>query len=202
MDQSGLRGQQTKVEFMEFLSSYSKLLSAHLTDLHKEMETAVLDVMNQVDSISKSSESHTKQANQVLTSENGESKQVDAREKIREELLKVDGKKVQDQMSEALVAAGNRLKVEMELLGHIDENIKDSIFKIMGFMSNDDVVRQRLEHIGHALEAMQASISELYSQGAEFTTENVLASNKRLSEKVLKSFTMEEERIQFNKIFK
>jgi hypothetical protein len=201
MEQFKLSGKQTKVEFMEFLSSYSKLLSAHLIDLHREMETAVLDVMNQVETISKSSESQSLIANQALTSTNGEIKKVDVREKIRAELSQVDGKKVQDQMSQSLVSAGNRLKEEMKLLDHVEMNIKDSIFKIMGYMSNDDVVRQRLEHIGQALEAMQSTISELYSQGSELTTESVVEANKRLSEKVLKSFTMEDERAQFKKIF-
>lgn len=196
-----MSGQQTKVEFMEFLSSYSKLLSAQLIDLHREMETAVLDVMNQVESISKFSESQALIANQVLTSTNGEIKNVDVREMIRAELSQVDGKKVQDHLSQSLVSAGNRLKGEMALLDHVETNIKDSIFKIMGHMSNDDVVRQRLEHIGQALEAMQSTISELYSQGSELTTESVVEANKRLSEKVLKSFTMEEERVQFKKIF-
>ena len=201
MEQSKLSGQQTKVEFMEFLSSYSKLLSAQLIDLHREMETAVLDVMNQVESISKFSESQALIANQVLTSTNGEIKNVDVRKMIRAELSQVDGKKVQDHLSQSLVSAGNRLKAEMALLDHVETNIKDSIFKIMGHMSNDDVVRQRLEHIGQALEAMQSTISELYSQGSELTTESVVEANKRLSEKVLKSFTMEEERVQFKKIF-
>ena len=196
-----MSGQQTKVEFMEFLSSYSKLLSAQLIDLHREMETAVLDVMNQVESISKFSESQALIANQVLTSTNGEIKNVDVRKMIRAELSQVDGKKVQDHLSQSLVSAGNRLKAEMALLDHVETNIKDSIFKIMGHMSNDDVVRQRLEHIGQALEAMQSTISELYSQGSELTTESVVEANKRLSEKVLKSFTMEEERVQFKKIF-
>ena len=196
-----MSGQQTKVEFMEFLSSYSKLLSAQLIDLHREMETAVLDVMNQVESISKFSESQALIANQVLTSTNGEIKNVDVRKMIRAELSQVDGKKVQDHLSQSLVSAGNRLKGEMALLDHVETNIKDSIFKIMGHMSNDDVVRQRLEHIGQALEAMQSTISELYSQGSELTTESVVEANKRLSEKVLKSFTMEEERVQFKKIF-
>jgi len=63
------------------------------------------------------------------------------------------------------------------------------------------VVRQRLEHVGAASIALQVVIKEIYTKHENISVELIEKEIKELNEKVLKSFTMEVERVEFRKIF-
>jgi hypothetical protein len=201
MDSQDLSNQQIKQEFLDFLASYAKMLTDHLSDLQREMEVAVVDVMKQVELINQTSSDETQKADKILSGENGEFKSIGAKEKIQDELSRVDGKKLQEQMGSSMLLAGNKLKADMALLSHVDDKIKDSIFNIIGLVSNDDVVRQRLEHVGAAGIALQVAIKDIYSKNSSLSLELIEKETKELNEKVFKSFTMESERIEFRKVF-
>ena len=196
-----LSSHQIKQEFLDFLASYTDMLTDHLKDLQREMEVAVVDVMRQVELISDTSSEEAGNADKILSGDNGEFKEVDAKEKIQSELSRVDGKKLQEHMGQSMLKAGNKLKSDMALLSQVDDKIKTSVFNIIGLASNDDVVRQRLEHVGAAGVALQVLIKEIYTKHENISVELVENEIKELNEKVLKSFTMEDERIEFRKIF-
>ncbi len=196
-----LSSHQIKQEFLDFLASYTDMLTDHLKDLQREMEVAVVDVMRQVELISDTSSEEAGNADKILSGDNGEFKEVDAKEKIQSELSRVDGKKLQEHMGQSMLKAGNKLKSDMALLSQVDDKIKTSVFNIIGLASNDDVVRQRLEHVGAAGVALQVLIKEIYTKHESISVELVEKEIKELNEKVLKSFTMEDERVEFRKIF-
>ncbi len=196
-----LSSHQIKQEFLDFLASYTDMLTDHLKDLQREMEVAVVDVMRQVELISDTSSEEAGNADKILSGDNGEFKEVDAKEKIQSELSRVDGKKLQEHMGQSMLKAGNKLKSDMALLSQVDDKIKTSVFNIIGLASNDDVVRQRLEHVGAAGVALQVLIKEIYTKHENISVELVENEIKELNEKVLKSFTMEDERVEFRKIF-
>ncbi|MEI8027470.1 MAG: hypothetical protein WCI18_14070 [Pseudomonadota bacterium] len=196
-----LSSHQIKQEFVDFLTSYTDMLTDHLKDLQREMEVAVVDVMKQVSLISDTSSEEAGNAVKILSGENGEFKEVDAKEKIQKELARVDGKRLQEQMGQSMLKAGNKLKADMALLSEVDDKIKTSVFNIIGLVSNDDVVRQRLEHVGAASVALQVVIKEIYTKHENISVELIEKEIKELNEKVLKSFTMEVERVEFRKIF-
>jgi hypothetical protein len=177
------------------------MLTDHLSDLQREMEVAVVDVMKQVELINQTSSDETQKADKILSGENGEFKSVGAKEKIQDELSRVDGKKLQEQMGSSMLLAGNKLKADMARLSHVDDKIKDSIFNIIGLVSNDDVVRHRLEHVGAAGIALQVAIKDIYSKNSSLSLELIEKETKELNEKVFKSFTMESERNEFRKVF-
>ncbi len=196
-----LSSHQIKQEFLEFLASYTHMLTDHLKDLQREMEVAVVDVMKQVELISDTSSEEAGNADKILSGDNGEFKAVDAKEKIQSELSRVDGKRLQEQMGQSMLKAGNKLKSDMALLGQVDDKIRTSVFTIIGLVSNDDVVRQRLEHVGAASIALQVAIKEIYSNHENISVELMEKVIKDLNEQVFKSFTMEDERVDFKKVF-
>lgn len=196
-----LSSDQIKQEFLDFLASYTDMLTDHLKELQKEMENAVLDVMKQVSLISDTSNEEAGQAVKILSGENGEFKEIDAKEKIQSELARVDGKKLQEQVGQSMLKAGNKLKSDMALLSEVDDKIEASVFNIIGLISNDDVVRQRLEHVGAASVALRIVIQDIYTKNESISVELIEKEIKELNEKVLTIFTTEVERVEFRKVF-
>ena len=57
-------------------------------------------------------------------------------------------------------------------LNNLDENVRGFLFAIMGGLSMDDVVRQRLEHVSTGLIALQKGVTEvisMYKSGAKIS---------------------------------
>jgi len=192
---------QIKQEFLDFLATYTLMLTDHLKSLQIEMEEAIVDVVKQVELISDTSNEEAGNAVKILSGDSGGFKSVDAQEKIHSELSLVEAKRLNEKVGKSILKAGNKLKSDMALLGQVDEKIKASVFNIIGLVSNDDVVRQRLEHVGLASVALQAAIEDIYTNHENISVDLIEKQIRDLNDKVFKSFTMEVERSEFKKVF-
>jgi len=192
---------QLKQEFLDFLATYTHMLTDHLKSLQIEMEEAVVDVVKQVELISDTSNEQAGNAVKILSGDNGGFKSVNAQQKTQSELSLAESKKLDERVDKSIVKAGNKLKADMALLGQVDEKIKASVFNIIGLVSNDDVVRQRLEHVGLASVALQAAIEDIYTNHENISVDLIEKQIRDLNDKVFKSFTMEVERSEFKKVF-
>jgi regulator of protease activity HflC (stomatin/prohibitin superfamily) len=90
----------------------------------------------------------------------------------------------------------------MANLTDLDQSVQEVLTAIMGALSVDDVVRQRLEHVTTATHALDHSVSALLSEFAKGTFSPVVATTVRndLAQKMYKSFTMEDEKQVFKSI--
>ena len=92
----------------------------------------------------------------------------------------------------------------MSGLSNLDESVRGFLFAIMGGLSMDDVVRQRLEHVSAALVAQQAGINQLiakYNAGEKVTEAFIEEIQLQMLKVMFKAYTMEDEKIVFKRVF-
>jgi len=90
----------------------------------------------------------------------------------------------------------------MEAISTLDDNIKQVLISIMGALSTDDVIDQKLDHVERSLNALQISLAYvLVDFAARFTHEGVEKLKRELIQYVYRQYTMESERDVHKNIF-
>jgi len=90
----------------------------------------------------------------------------------------------------------------MEALATMDDSVRDLVMKIMGALSADDVIGQRLDHAKMSIKSLCVSLDYvLIDVSRRFTLENVQRACDDLLHHTLNLYTTEEERDLFKKHF-
>ncbi|MDB2447208.1 hypothetical protein N9W79_01145 [bacterium] len=191
-----------KNDLVKFITNYTSLLSKQLAEVHTEMEGAVETIMDGINRISTETDEQTKNADTVLVGDASvvkvDGKQLAADEKSKIKELGKQGVNV----SPDVVQAGNRLKEYMAGLHDLDDTLQQAIFSIMGRMSNDDIIRQKIEHIAYTCTELAKTLNEVYMDvDSKLLPDAVEGLEQELLKKVMDSYTMESEKDQFKKVF-
>ena len=181
-------------DLLVFLRDFSTLVDAHLNDVRKIMITTVDEMMNSVNMINEATDFKKKKADELIVkgSDGGSfvsrsAKEVDVRyadpaERVKEFNAKLSG--------------------HMATLANLDDSVRGVLFTIMGSLSMDDVVRQRLEHVSTSIHAMKVSVENVinYFTSGGLNEAHVDAEMSVLVNKMYKSFTMEDEKTVFRRV--
>ncbi len=90
----------------------------------------------------------------------------------------------------------------MEAMETLDGDLQGMLISMMGALSRDDVIAQKIEHVVTALNAMQTSLTYLLTDFEERCKEsNVERFTKELKTFVFRSYTMEDEKKIFYNVF-
>jgi hypothetical protein len=206
---------------VSFLAQYTRLLEGQLLNIRETMVSTVETVMQGVAGISSTTEDRRQHAEKVL-----ESTYVNP--DMETEILIQDMQKVVDEifdeMSERhakgqdigqLVSAepevlvrnrinrfAGRFKTEMNTLNTIDDELKNVIFGIIGALSSEDVIAQKLEHVVMSLKILQTGLNYVlidYDQRCTLDElEKVAADIKSYT---FRQYTAEDEKKRFLAIF-
>ena len=104
--------------------------------------------------------------------------------------------------ADALRRHGGHFSKHMEALTTLDDEVKNMLMNMMGALSNDDVIGQRLEHIVQGVHALKAGLSYLLVDfSTRFNPGGVATFRNDLLDTTWKQYTMEEERDLFRKHF-
>ncbi len=198
-----------------FVRNYTDLLEHNLRDIHQVMREAVDGVMAGIQEISNKTAEGKRKANEVLTTTytnpDAEAKQVidaaqDAVDQVMEQALSGGGAKTSAQEQEELKAKLRRssgiFSKHMESLEKLDDDLSGLLLSMMGALSRDDVISQRIEHVMMGLNAMQASLTYILTDFETRCKEGEVDRYIRdLKAFTLRTYTTEDEKRQFYQVF-
>jgi hypothetical protein len=200
-----------------FVRNYTDLLEHHLRDIHGVMRETVDGVMQGIQEISNKTAEGKRKANEVLTTTytnpDEEAKKAiddaqDAVDQVMEQALAAapaakDGSTSdQEELKNKLRRSSGIFSKHMESLERLDDNISGLLLQMMGALSRDDVISQRIEHVMMGLNAMQASLTyiltDFETRCKQGEVDRYIADLKAFT---LRTYTTEEEKRQFYRIF-
>jgi hypothetical protein len=182
-------------ELIGFLSQYSTLLDQQILTVRNTLLATVEQAMSGVMALNEAADHKLKKADEVLVKDQGAGF-VSKSAKDLDVSFKDPSAKIKN--------INQSLSAHMAGLGHLDENVRSFLFAIMGGLSIDDVVRQRLEHVSSSLAALQAGIQKViarYKRGEKVTDEFLGAVQTEMLSLMFKAYTMEDEKVIFKKVF-
>lgn len=193
---------------IDFIRDFTLLTEQQIIAIRRLMESTVRDVMNHVTHISNLSSSHTEKANEVLIAADG---QKDLVSSSRSEIEKKEQVILSDTENESLrkaalesqlMRAGGLYTKHLEALSRMDGDVQSLISRVVGSVSNDDVMAQRLSHVISSLNHLQLGLSEVLGSFPKYLKPEAIKSfrNKVLTNVYL-SYTSQDEREIFHRIF-
>jgi hypothetical protein len=193
---------------VDFLRDFTLLTEQQLVSIRMLMEKTVADVMNSVTSMSQVADHKKMQANEVLIKDkksqdfvSSSSKEL---EKDEEAILSGESTDSQrkDYLENKLMRTGGLFSKHMEAISGLDHDLQNLIAQIIGAVSVDDVIAQRLSHIIAGMNHLQVELATLlanYKQHAR--ADAIKLFRNRVLTQVYLSYTSEDERLIFHKIF-
>lgn len=205
---------------VDFLQKYTATLTKQIEAIQQQMDASVSGVMTAVQDLSMSTEAKKQEAERVLEQtylapDAGTAVMVDSIQKSTDDIFEQASKALAgDQPSQQLSPAatddrgaeirrmGGLFSKHMESISTLDDSVKDIVMGMVGSMSNNDVVKQRLDHINVTFRAMHVGIANILVDLDKRLSPAVIREfRENLLEYVYKSYTTEQERNAFKQVF-
>jgi hypothetical protein len=218
---SGTIDKNASRALIAFIRSFTDLQEKHLDGILGTMREAVEAVMGGIQEISSRTAHSKAKANEVLvstyTNPDAEAKASmdDVQAEVDRVMAQAGGANAPAVAATAPANGGDSevtraalrrsagiFSKHMEALETLDGQLQDQLIHMMGQLSRDDVISQRIQHIMMAMQALQASLSYLLTDFEnrcrpadveKFITE--------LKSYTFRSYTMDEERQAFYEAF-
>ena len=191
---------------VDFIRDFVTLSELQLMSIRRMMETIVNDIMGSMHAMSSRADDKIHTAREVLVKDgNSEDfKRASAEEAddkaTAEEPSETD--KARASLEAKLMRSGGVFSKHMEVLGTMDTEVKDILNKVVGAVSIDDVMAQRLLHIIQSVHIVRKGLARVLEHTDNYNTQSKVRSlrNEVLAEIYL-SYTAEDEKNIFKKIF-
>ncbi len=186
---------KASTDLMAFMSDFSRLLDQHIVMVRNILLTTVDQAMAGVAAINSAADSKLKMADEVLVMDQSAAF-------VSKSAKDIDGT-LSDPAAKVKIL-NETLSNHMTGLSNLNDAVRGFLFAIMGGLSMDDVVRQRMEHLMVSLAAMRDGVQKVideYSATAKVSDEFILSVQHEMLVKMFKSYTMEDEKKVFNKVF-
>jgi len=206
-------------KLVTFLADYNRILEKQLTQSREKMNKTVEDIMEVITELSNETEQKKHQATETLdqtflnpdkeTEEFIDSIQEtvddvfnDAQNSVNRQETDIQKKQANHHSDLRLGRFGGKFTKHMEALATMDDKTKSLLFAMMGALSNDDRVGQRIEHISLSLNALQVGLGYiLVDLKQRFQPDQVRHFRTDLLEYTFQQYTMEEEKKLFAQEF-
>lgn len=193
---------------IDFIRDFTLLTEQQIIAIRRLMESTVRDVMSHVTQISNLSSEHNDKANKVIVSGQGQTHLVLSNrseiEKKEQILLNGSGGDLlrKAALESQLMRAGGLYTKHLEALSRMDTDVQALISRVVGSVSNDDVMAQRLSHVISSLNQLQLGLSEVLGSFQKYLKPEAIKGfrNKVLTQVYL-SYTSNDEREIFHRIF-
>ncbi|MFY7927995.1 MAG: hypothetical protein ACOVS5_03915 [Oligoflexus sp.] len=193
---------------IDFIRDFTLLTEQQLLSVRKTMEATVAEVMQYVTGMSNLTSEQKARANEVLVrdSESAAFVPSSAKDLSNKEDAIISSEKSDEvrknYLENQLMRTGGLFSKHMEALSRVDSDLQALVSRVIGSVSNDDVMAQRLNHITQSLHELEKELTELLANHKSYLTPEAM---KKFRNKVLTSiylsYTSEEEREIFHKIF-
>lgn len=191
---------------IDFIKDFTYLTERQLMAIRGLMEETVQGIMESVNSMSDKADQKKNEATEVMIRDAVTSEFKRSSTHIQEEAAEmsrsVDEGQRRQFLENQLRRAGGVFSKHMEALHKMDSDMQDILFRVMGAVSMDDVMGQRLTHVVSSLLYLKEGISEVVSKHDEFATvQGVTQLRNRILTQVYRSYTTEDEKEIFHKVF-
>ncbi|MGE0174050.1 MAG: hypothetical protein AB7T49_14735 [Oligoflexales bacterium] len=205
-------------DLIRFVSKYSALLETQLVAVRQTMENTVTEIMDSVTKISDTLETKRKEAENLLEAtylapDQATKNIVDNVQNMVSDIFDEASRKFADTGS--VTAAGltpkqTEQQIEMNLsmasslmtkdktMEAIDSNMQEIIMNMIGSLSSEDVIAQRMDHVIHSLQGLHISLGYILLDYVHRSrTERVSVIMQDLKDYTLRQYTMEDEKHEF-----
>lgn len=173
-------------KLVSFVQDYVKLLEQQLSSVREAILITVTEVMTTINEIS----------------ETAQEKKESIDKNILEDLNKTYHKNKAQTDDVELLRSGSKFSKQMEALSTLDVDLSNLIFKIIGSLSRDDVVVQKLIHIIDGINAINKHLGDILLNPEEKLNPTYVANTCAIIlTRTYKSYSMEEEKNIFHNIF-
>lgn len=194
---------------VDFVRDFSLLTEQQILSVRKMMEQTVSEVMEHVTTMASAASSSQDKANELLVrdeSRNGEfvSSNRSVVESKETELLKVErNEEIRKAYLEGqLMRSGGVFTKHLEALSRLNVDLQTLVSRVIGAVSIDDVIAQRLSHVISSVQELQDELVPLIAHHKDYnTTDAVKMFRNKVLTKVYLSYTSEDEKEVFHKIF-
>ena len=206
---------------IEFLARYTQLVKSQLQDIRSSMVETVETVMREVTGISHITEEKRQHAERVLESTyiNPDAETevlIQDMQKVVDEIFEASTQHQSSKLSagplvsdEPEVLVRNRISrlsgkfaIEMDALTHLDDNMRKTVFGIIGALSSEDVIAQKLEHVVMSLKVLQTGLNYVlidYDERCNFKALKQVTNE--IKSFTFRQYTAEDEKRRFLAIF-
>lgn len=207
MGESNNAASSSKI-LVDFLRDFTLLTEHQLMTIRSLMASTVSEVMDTVASMSNVASYKKEKANEILVKDAKSDEFVSASSKNLEQdeqkslEARPSSASRKDYLTNKLMRTGGLFSKHMEAISGLDEDLQVLIAKVMGAVSVDDVIAQRLSHIIDSLGELQVQLAVLlgeYSQGKR--SDKVKEFRNKVLTQVYLSYTSEDEKEIFHKVF-
>ncbi|HYX34031.1 MAG TPA: hypothetical protein VE954_13035 [Oligoflexus sp.] len=193
---------------VDFLRDFTLLTEQQLVSIRMLMEKTVADVMDSVTSMSQVADEKKIKANEVLIKDKKSQDFVSSSSKELEKdeiaiLAPTSNDSLRkDYLENKLMRTGGLFSKHMEAISGLDRDLQNMLAKIIGAVSVDDVIAQRLSHIIAGMNQLQVELATLLANfKLNARVESIKLFRNRVLTQVYLSYTSEDERLIFHKIF-
>jgi hypothetical protein len=203
-----------------FLSSFTLLIERELLAIRHSVVTTVEAVMQGIEDISVTVEKNKIDAEQILEftylhPDKETEVLIDDVQQLTDEVIENAFKEIHDKQMESVstskpevaVQAGlTRLNVKLDesmgRLTKLDDSLSTMVFSIVGALSSEDLIAQRLEHTILSLKSLQTGLSFILIDYEErCRSEEIERVVKSILTYTYRQYTAEEEKERFRAIF-
>ena len=201
-----------------FIQAYTDMLEKSLVSIQGSMRDTVEGVMKGINDISNKTAAKKREANEVLvnTYTKPDAEAAKAMASAQDEV-----NQIMNSAASAAAAApplftavngnvdGDSLRrssglfsKHMEAMETLDGDLQGMLVTMMGALSQDDVISQKIEHVTSSLNALQTSLTYLLTDfSGRCNEEGIARFAKDLKAVVFRSYTMEDEKKIFYSVF-
>lgn len=194
---------------VDFLRDFTSLSEQQLLSSKKMLEGIVVQVMDSMTELSEQSSKNVGTAKEILVKDEKTGlmtyTKADAIEKRETENLKTveNGDTIRKLVLESkLLRSSGSFSKHLEAISMLDGRLQKLLSNVIGAVSLDDVIAQRLSHVIESLQTLQAALAQfLIDYKTECRPDRVKLLRNQVLTKVYLSYSSEEEKEVFHKIF-
>ena len=193
---------------IDFIRDSNLLIESQLESIRQVMQETVEDVMETINAINTTADERKSMADEVLVkSDSGEGKSLDGFTKISskeiENQVEANKKEVPiERLDNALRRLGGQFSKHMEVMTTMDSQLQMKLFNLVGALSVDDVLGQRVNHQVSSIKILKDSITEVVDKKVPMSTKAIEKHIASTREEFLAVYTTEDERKTYREIFK
>jgi hypothetical protein len=204
-----------------FMKNYTDLLEHHLQDIHATMRETDEGVMEGINQISNATAEKKRKANEVLvnTYTNPDDETKKSMDSVQDEVNRIleaassgavgaaDAPTVtaavqDDELREKMRRSAGLFSKHMEAMETLDDDLQGVLLNMMGMLSRDDVISQRVHHVIMAMNELQTGLTHMLADVETRCTKGELERFiGDLKSFVFKTYTMEEEKQTHYQVF-
>lgn len=192
-----------------FMQRFTDLQEKHLVGIHQTMRETVDGIMNNINLISEKTRRKTEEAHDVImktytqpdletvTIINNAQRELETLMRTPKDSKSAVNENSQniDELRLKLLRSSGYFSKHMEHFATLDSEVQELLFAMMGQLSRDDVITQRIEHVIMCLRTLQTDLTYVLQDFETRCTEvEINRFAKNIKNYALRVYTMQEER--------